>query len=744
MDLDLELYVMQVRDRTSGNPVGTAYLMNSAGQDFIITCYHVISANPQFDLFFFPEKVAISAILDDPLSRQDWDIAILRPSSALPPGLQRLEIVQKSRSYLNKKFLSYGYPITLNPNGSQAKGVIENLVPTPPGMISANGRVLHLRTTDISEGMSGAPVVAPDGRLVGMVARYFSTTASSHADVAYAQPAESILSALLKRKPAGILSNRQEWLDLVGFEIDPFGGSDGSTDPNFKEYFVKVRGQWDILGEPSRPENVFVFSKKGVGKSSLRRMIAVLCRDLGALAVEYTNFSGLLSDLQNGKTIQGSSHLRAILQSTLDAIYLDKKDPGARVKWKADSLTDRDFFWAFCLEYESDPTHRIWFKDYLRINPSSSQAKLPDRESDQFRLLCQNACRLFGYQSVYLLIDPDHDVSPDLMEAWQVLKPLLQTGFLVDLRAAGVSTKIFLNQAFRAKIEDEVRWLKDVFRPPFTLTSDQVFLDAILKERISRCLPEKTNHWLKKSGDLFEEESLEKDIWSFAGDLPQSLIQIFDQLVAIHTRDPIGDRVKFTHEECEEVIVRLKAERDQRLVESLLTQDEGEQLEFKETLRYDLQLKKRNEVLEKVIAKTICAFMNQTGGSLLIGAADSKDSRGRHITSGLENDIATLARKDADGFLNELHNILKNYLGSTVSVLVKAEILIYNEKMFCLVKAPPAEEPVFLLDKGLHEYYVRSGSASDQFDPRRTLEHVRDRYKDYLLSVLRGPDNPII
>jgi len=71
-------------------------------------------------------------------------------------------------------------------------------------------------------------------------------------------------------------------------------------------------------------------------------------------------------------------------------------------------------------------------------------------------------------------------------------------------------------------------------------------------------------------------------------------------------------------------------------VTELIESAEGRFLEFKATLRYSLAENKVNPRLEDVILKTVAAFSNQEGGTLIIGVTDDKQ------ILGLQNDYNTL------------------------------------------------------------------------------------------------------
>jgi predicted HTH transcriptional regulator len=63
---------------------------------------------------------------------------------------------------------------------------------------------------------------------------------------------------------------------------------------------------------------------------------------------------------------------------------------------------------------------------------------------------------------------------------------------------------------------------------------------------------------------------------------------------------------------------------------------ESSNVELKSSFRYDIKNKKPNPKMEKIIAKTISAFMNSEGGRLFIGV----DDEGNVV--GLQDDYETL------------------------------------------------------------------------------------------------------
>jgi hypothetical protein len=59
-------------------------------------------------------------------------------------------------------------------------------------------------------------------------------------------------------------------------------------------------------------------------------------------------------------------------------------------------------------------------------------------------------------------------------------------------------------------------------------------------------------------------------------------------------------------------------------IDVLIQSGEGQNLEFKSSLRWDLNLSQVNKELTKTVAKTVAGFMNGDGGTLLIGVSPTR------------------------------------------------------------------------------------------------------------------------
>lgn len=157
-------------------------------------------------------------------------------------------------------------------------------------------------------------------------------------------------------------------------------------------------------------------------------------------------------------------------------------------------------------------------------------------------------------------------------------------------------------------------------------------------------------------------------------------------------------------------------------VHETILEGEGQLVEFKSTLRYDMRTGEVNKKLEHLVAKTVAAFMNSDGGSLFIGV----DDHGNAI--GLELDCGTLSKKDRDGFQLHIANIFDKYLGKDVLKLWKLNWPTYDDKQICHVEVARANKPVYVISEGKEEFFVRKEGSSQPLSRAEEHEWNKGRF----------------
>ena len=159
-------------------------------------------------------------------------------------------------------------------------------------------------------------------------------------------------------------------------------------------------------------------------------------------------------------------------------------------------------------------------------------------------------------------------------------------------------------------------------------------------------------------------------------------------------------------------------------LEQLIRDDEGDQLEFKSSLRYDWNLKKTNRNLELVIVKGVAGLLNKTGGTLIIGVNDKQK------VIGLEEDLNTFANEDEpdrnlkDRYLLHLRGLLKDCLEIYPALQqVRADFKLIDNREVCVIKVEAGSEPVEISLKKLGKNHIKS-------DPDgKTAEQIKAQYE---------------
>ena len=155
-------------------------------------------------------------------------------------------------------------------------------------------------------------------------------------------------------------------------------------------------------------------------------------------------------------------------------------------------------------------------------------------------------------------------------------------------------------------------------------------------------------------------------------------------------------------------------------VEKYIEQGEGQTIEFKETLLYDVYQDQANKDLKKEAVKEICAFANSKGGKLIIGVEDENWK-----VVGLERDFKIM-KEERDSFELQLNQEIANHLGEVfASQLVDLSFEEVDEKTVCVVTVHKSSEPVFFDED---DFYVRRGSSSTALSNKDTQEYIKKHF----------------
>jgi hypothetical protein len=156
---------------------------------------------------------------------------------------------------------------------------------------------------------------------------------------------------------------------------------------------------------------------------------------------------------------------------------------------------------------------------------------------------------------------------------------------------------------------------------------------------------------------------------------------------------------------------------------ALIAGGEGPTVEFKSSLRWDYKTQKVNKELTKVVAKTVAAFLNSRGGTLLIGV----DDHGSML--GLEPDLKTLGKKNVDGLELALRSAFREYLGPAVDPHIALDVVPIDDVLVAVASCEAHDEPVFVHEGDRRDLCVRAGNLTRTLDTASALSYAASHWK---------------
>jgi hypothetical protein len=158
-------------------------------------------------------------------------------------------------------------------------------------------------------------------------------------------------------------------------------------------------------------------------------------------------------------------------------------------------------------------------------------------------------------------------------------------------------------------------------------------------------------------------------------------------------------------------------------LESLLEAGEGDRLEFKETARVNIHTGNVDDKIVQSTVKTIAAFMNSHGGTLVIGVKDATKD-----VMGLDRDMATLGKKDVDGYELFVRQLLNNAVGAEHSTRVSIAFPAEDRKLACVMLVPRSPRPVYVRDGDERHLFVRDGNSTRKLNSEEAVRYVAEHF----------------
>lgn len=222
---------------------------------------------------------------------------------------------------------------------------------------------------------------------------------------------------------------------------------------------------------------------------------------------------------------------------------------------------------------------------------------------------------------------------------------------------------------------------------------------------------------------IYRKNGIDIDNLTINVDFYDDELQEFDTLEILPTPfDWSGYDVPRKQEEPKKKIEKPQPE---ITIEQIIKDGETDQVEFKSTLKFNIDTKKGDSLMTFNIGKTICGFLNSNGGFLFIGI----DDEGNPI--GLSYDFSLSGGKNPkDYFRREFDNMLEKYLPQWVQDNLIVNFYEYKGVEIFIVSVSQSEtQPVFLKGQQGKEFYIRRTGSTKQLDVEDFLYYWKNHWK---------------
>ena len=158
---------------------------------------------------------------------------------------------------------------------------------------------------------------------------------------------------------------------------------------------------------------------------------------------------------------------------------------------------------------------------------------------------------------------------------------------------------------------------------------------------------------------------------------------------------------------------------ERRRAEDLIAAGESHKVEFKSTLRMNINTQRRDRNIELAATKTLAAFLNTDGGTLVIGVSDD------HTPIGVEMDEF----QNEDRMSLHLRNIVDNRMGAVAMSYIHPTFDDFQGVRVMVVRCEPSKQPVYVTEgQNTEKFYIRTGPSTTALSIREANSYINDRF----------------
>lgn len=161
------------------------------------------------------------------------------------------------------------------------------------------------------------------------------------------------------------------------------------------------------------------------------------------------------------------------------------------------------------------------------------------------------------------------------------------------------------------------------------------------------------------------------------------------------------------------------------IIQGIIQNGESQDLEFKSTGLKNLHTGQKDPRIEWAIVKSVCGFLNSTGGILLVGVDDSGS------IVGIDQDFPLLKSKNIDGWQLWFTDLIANTLGKVPVTNLHLDFSRISRKTVARIDVNPSIEPVFAKElKGPREHlsYVRMNASTRKLEGPEWVQYLKERF----------------
>lgn len=171
-------------------------------------------------------------------------------------------------------------------------------------------------------------------------------------------------------------------------------------------------------------------------------------------------------------------------------------------------------------------------------------------------------------------------------------------------------------------------------------------------------------------------------------------------------------------------MIGIEGDEKESLME-LIASGESFDLEFKSTIRLNLKTGEKDKRMEKAVLKSLVAFLNGDGGTLLVGVADDGEIIGVDV-EGFDN---------CDKMNLHIINLISSQIGDEFLPFIRFREINFGkkengaDKMVVRFDCRPTITPVFYKEGKQEIFFVRSGPSSVELTGSDLINYIDNRRK---------------